>query len=1580
MIVRKVRTGKDGRDSVRFYLTVSPQNFTVDTHGNIKETDKTVKVQAWTCVGSGIPAKASDNDVYLTVVPVKADGTKGSAIFAKSQASCSFTVSKTYAKYIVTLYNGVDKSNEWDSREVVIGNDGQNTVRLDLDNENDSILYDGAGNKLSADVVTKATLYDGGTPYTESPVTFSIPEGGKVNCEASITGNKVTVTKLTDTTAQVVIHAYYETLNKTYEAIFSIKKLVGVDKYDLVVSPNAVAFNSTTGKVQTGSSITVQVYRTPANGGTRAVVSKLSDYGLDLGCSVSGIMGSYSNGKATVTVSDTTAKNNANIILTLTKNSVSQDSETIPIVKAVDGTNSVRIDLDNENDSMLYDGSDTLISDNVSTTPHLYDGNTEKTSDATWSISAKSNVTLENNSWSGGALVVTGLSGTTGSVTVQAEYPKNSGKKYYCVFSIKKLVGVDKYDLEVTPNSISYNTSDGSGSSKDVTVRVWRTKQNGSRENIATLPTGYKLLIDGTNYGGSYKNKYYTFTAGVNVSSHTVILTDGTNTLDSETIPVLKAINGTSPYKLDLTNENTMVNCDYNGNVLSGAKYETSKVQILHGTADGYADFTVSVEADGITHGYNTSTHILNPSAITKDVATITVTATGKSGTEAAGLTLSAVMTITKNKPGKPGETPVMYSLIASHGVIHKDKDGSFLDTTMSFKVLKVEGTTQTMLDTYAKLYTQGISLFCSGFSTAINNNKTSNSEVVITCSDYFTADHREFYITKNSVELDREGIDVVSDGKTGFYIVANVHRDNFTEANWNTYGTVGHEESWTDTSSIRNGCRIGDYFTVTGKATDTKNSHRLTYVSTTASGNLKGKCISHEMTPAGANGNNAVEYDIVFSTAWARANEDGMITAGLAGYAYKINGTARTAISGASIRYGYLLDDSDTYVSDTANSSGYFSAGTWFNGDYLSDYAKNSSTIFAAIIVNGSVVCVKFVTIVQDGKTGASGSDYLPINCGIYDPTRSYSWTNGRREFVDYEINGEYKRYGVKTKGKTVAANNPPVSGGNSNWEELHTIQTLITNCIFGTNANIGGFYASAQRFISSVVAYYVRYKGNYSSTTSYKHSIEDTSDGMNTPTLEMVLYDSDYWVPKQSGSFSGQTPSTSSIYWRKATKEEISCAANGVNSKSPLYKLELNGMDGIIKLLHEDGYKWEVTKEGKQILGVDTGRHIEIDPNERELRIYDDNGTESVRFDGETIAALTSIFSGLSSPTITINSSSGSKGYTGNSSGGVSEKSEDVQLATFTTTNSGRVTIKATLQAKSNKKLVDTAYYNYDKIMFMDDAPVADIYGNYYIYNRSSISIRIKTVQTGQPNKWTYVGLSAGSNGENSWQTTTVTRDVVLPKGTHYIYATCYFRLQEGTSNTADVKWSGLTVSFVYDYYISRIFANGLVFGSSQNNFFSAMRESDGNMAVKAVTNNGQFGFELLDTGLATIWKGKRFRPTIVLGFGKITANKNNSGTYYDSISDSANAARDYVGSFSCERTSEGIHKLTFPTGWADLGLSTSNIFVSVVGHYKSSNQNVTCTVQTITTTYCTIAVGDDMSPNDQMNFFFKVEYMLP
>lgn len=91
--------------------------------------------------------------------------------------------------------------------------------------------------------------------------------------------------------------------------------------------------------------------------------------------------------------------------------------------------------------------------------------------------------------------------------------------------------------------------------------------------------------------------------------------------------------------------------------------------------------------------------------------------------------------------------------------------------------------------------------------------------------------------------------------GAQGYGIVAAVIRNNYTESDWSVYAAIDRIEPYSNTSSTRNGCRIGDIFTVSGKATDTGNYHIAYYRCTNSSGDLQGKCFAHTISPKGDTG-----------------------------------------------------------------------------------------------------------------------------------------------------------------------------------------------------------------------------------------------------------------------------------------------------------------------------------------------------------------------------------------------------------------------------------------------------------------------------------------------------------------------------------------------------------------------------------------------------------------------------------------------------------------------------------------------------------------------------------------------------
>lgn len=230
--------------------------------------------------------------------------------------------------------------------------------------------------------------------------------------------------------------------------------------------------------------------------------------------------------------------------------------------------------------------------------------------------------------------------------------------------------------------------------------------------------------------------------------------------------------------------------------------------------------------------------------------------------------------------------------------------------------------------------------------------------------------------------------------GSQGYGIVANVVRENFTETQWSTYGTIGHEESWVNTSGTRNGCRVGDIFTITGNATDTRSAHVAYYKSTTASGDLHGICMSHTIAPRGATG--------------------------------PTGGTGPAGKGIKSIVEQYYKSTSATAISGGSWGTTY---PGWENGKYIwtrsvITYTDKTTTTTTAVCVTGT-----------KGSTGNDGKNatYITVSGSNFDTVGAPS---SATSYIS--INGTKYNF-APGRGHTLAIVNP----ANGNVESIKTYDT---------------------------------------------------------------------------------------------------------------------------------------------------------------------------------------------------------------------------------------------------------------------------------------------------------------------------------------------------------------------------------------------------------------------------------------------------------------------------------------------------------------------------------------------------------
>lgn len=310
----------------------------------------------------------------------------------------------------------------------------------------------------------------------------------------------------------------------------------------------------------------------------------------------------------------------------------------------------------------------------------------------------------------------------------------------------------------------------------------------------------------------------------------------------------------------------------------------------------------------------------------------------------------------------------------------------------------------------------------------------------------------------------------IAKDGELGFGFVTSVERNgNFSEAEWNdTYGKTGHNETWVNTSSIRNGCRAGDIFQVIGYASDTLNMHTAYYRSTTASGDLTGTCISHSVATRGQQGlpgADAYSYRLTSQISSLPLNNDGtpsITSFWLQAYIYK-GSTSQTVTSSYKLRYEIWRAGQTSYSSyGQGGTNGKLSVSV--NSSYtdivkISCYFKDDSE---KVLDSFDILPV---------KAGAAGVSYFPNNRGYWVINSTYSWSteNMNRDMVVCNIGGTPYLFAVKTAGKSFKSTVSPDKDTN-NWEKASSpYSMLFANFVYTDNASVGGFVFSEEQMRST-------------------------------------------------------------------------------------------------------------------------------------------------------------------------------------------------------------------------------------------------------------------------------------------------------------------------------------------------------------------------------------------------------------------------------------------------------------------------------------------------------------------------------
>lgn len=430
-----------------------------------------------------------------------------------------------------------------------------------------------------------------------------------------------------------------------------------------------------------------------------------------------------------------------------------------------------------------------------------------------------------------------------------------------------------------------------------------------------------------------------------------------------------------------------------------------------------------------------------------------------------------------------------------------------------------------------------------------------------------------------------------------------------------------------------------------------------------------------------------------------------------------------------------------------------------------------------------------------EDFKDNVLDTSGFPNNRGVYDPSQSYHWNDIERDFIDYEFSGTYYRFGVKRKGMVIPANTPPTSvQGDSNWQVGSKIHTLITDTIFGENANIGGFQVSNNMMRS----------------------------------------------------------------------------ANG--------SLTFDGVYGLIRMLHDDGYVWEITSEGRNVLGVPDGQRVEIDPSSKDIRIYDAEGFCTSIFEGNSYNSINELFGNSSGiPTLSSNANyCVSRSYANNNSS-TAERSGTVSLCTFATSTPTEVFTILSIQARSHSEVYQGG----------TSGPIQLAYSSSYVrlyiktYSDSTKNTLIQNLLVDSISANAFSFKYNPVKADDVFNTKIVSNTSKVVAGYHEVVieyhqeASIYGSWSQCAWGNAIVDNSLLSsqtlVTYNSEFYVSRFFANGFALGIRNDNYVAAFRDSNG---MNFIAQNGNYGVKVTNNSVQVkvgeaLWKTLKIEN----GYVKVT-----------------------------------------------------------------------------------------------------------
>lgn len=408
---------------------------------------------------------------------------------------------------------------------------------------------------------------------------------------------------------------------------------------------------------------------------------------------------------------------------------------------------------------------------------------------------------------------------------------------------------------------------------------------------------------------------------------------------------------------------------------------------------------------------------------------------------------------------------------------------------------------------------------------------------------------------------------------------------------------------------------------------------------------------------------------------------------------------------------------------------------------------------------------------------------------------------------------------------------------------------------------------------------------------------------------------------------------------------------------------------------------YMTEAEVNGKVTAGEANGQRVELQPENKQMAVFDESGEMAVSYEGNIVTELSKLFS--------------------SKSGGFSLKSRTSTVAGFgsgTTYGKGKYSVSGSDSAVGNSFTNELVISNAVESAVPIEAVVSgtlksefvnpgvtplagtttnngNIYTPEFVSSASaSIVLRVDTYSDSGLTKQVGSAIVWRCSGSNETKTLSNVKAKTAVGGYHVLKLIVSITAT-GSGASAGVSWGSavsggtdLAGSFTTESKVARYFANGFCLGNSDKDYTWLYNQGSTSGGMRVVMENNGYGLDVSQNGVKVKHHGGVWMNMPMLVFnGRVTYNS--SSKVY---SVSTAYSKSFDGVFpTATRSSDGKIRLTFPSSWVSaLSPSAINLIINVTGYgyiSGSTSNLIKANVLAITSSYIDIGLSDDQSPND-------------